>query len=254
MSKLSVLISNDDGIQAPGIRVLAETLRTFCDITLVAPHTERSATSQAITITAPIRVHEIADRWFSVEGTPADCVMLAMQHLLPSKPDWVISGINRGANAGTDILYSGTVGAAREGSISGVPSIAVSLSGTTAKINHYETAAEVVSDLLKMLKPESLPSFSLLNVNVPNLPKDQLRGIRAASVGRRIYSGKMWERHDPRGQRYYWIGPAGDGFEQIEGSDCVLLSEGYATVSVLKSDFYFQSGTDALSIVLGQLK
>jgi 5'-nucleotidase len=247
MTKPFFLVSNDDGIHAPGLTILADMLRTLGDVMVVAPHSERSGQSQAITLTSPLRLHEHADNVFSVDGTPADCVMLALQHLVPKKPDWVVSGINRGGNLGTDILYSGTVGAAMEGTISGCKALAVSLEGVEKSPHRYEVAAHVVKKLLHHEKLINLQPDELLNLNVPNIPLSEVRGIRTATVGKRQYEGKMWERQDPRGHRYFWIGGNGFGHAEIEGSDCVLLHQGYATLSVLQPNYFHFDATQRVT-------
>lgn len=246
MSRLRILISNDDGIHAPGIQVLAAELSKFADVTVVAPTSERSGQSHAITIYQPLRLHEFGEQRYGVDGTPADCVMLALQHLYETPPDWVVSGINRGGNLGTDILYSGTVGAALEAANAGVKALAVSLEGIEGEPKNYEAAAKCASEVVQRPDVFGVGRYELLNLNVPDFPFEKILGLRTASVGRRIYEGKMWERHDPRGKPYYWIGAGGYGHEAIEGSDCVVLYEGYATISVLKADFFADQSTKDL--------
>lgn len=233
------LISNDDGVHAPGIRALAKVAARFGEVIVVAPHVERSASSHAITIGSPLRVEEIEDNVFAVEGTPADCIMLACRRILSRKPTWVLSGINRGANLGIDTLYSGTVGAAMEGSILGFPAMAISSLGKPRDRIHYETAAEISFRLLENKGlVEDIARLGVININVPNLPLADIRGVRIATLGRRLYSDEMIQGIDPRGRPYYWIGGGGDGFEDIPNSDCDLTKQGYATVSFLKTSFW----------------
>jgi 5'-nucleotidase len=240
------LLSNDDGVHAPGIRALAEAVTPIADVVVVAPHVERSASSHAISISLPLRVEEIGPNFFAVEGTPADCIMLACRKLLRRKPNWVLSGVNRGANLGIDTIYSGTVGAAMEGTLHGIPSMAVSCFGRAKDILHYETAGKVVRLLLEQPEIQDIAKDGLLNVNVPNLPWNRLRGIAVATLGRRIYEEEMQEGTDPRGRSYFWIGAGGEMFDNIPGSDCVLIDEGFVTVSVLRPSFLDESGNERL--------
>jgi 5'-nucleotidase len=248
----TILVSNDDGVNAPGIRALADELAKIARVIIVAPTQERSAQSQAITITQPLRLHELSENVYAVDGTPADCVMLSLQHLLEAKPDWVVSGINRGGNLGTDILYSGTVGAALEACIAGCKAMAISLEGIKGSPMHYQSAAQIARRILEREELFELQANELLNVNVPDFPYEEILGLKTASVGRRIYEGKMWERNDPQGRPYYWIGAGGFGHADIAGSDCVTLYQGYATVSVLKADFYAAQATDGLNTRLAK--
>ena len=237
------LISNDDGVHAPGLRALAAAVKDLGDVVIVAPHVERSATSHAISIHLPLRMEQIEPKIYAVEGTPADCVMLAIRKLLHRKPTWVLSGINRGANLGVDTIYSGTVAAAMEGTLHNIPSIAVSTYGKAQDHLHYESAAKVVRMLLE--RPEVLGDVtrtSLVNVNVPNLPFEKLKGIAVTSLGRRIYEDEMQEGTDPRGRAYYWIGAGGEMFEDIPNSDCVMIDQGFVTMSVLRPSFLDEQG------------
>ena len=229
------LISNDDGVHAPGLRELARAVKEIGDVVVAAPHVERSASSHALSIHVPLRVEEIESGIYAVEGTPADCVMLACRKLLRRKPNWVLSGINRGANLGVDTIYSGTVAAAMEGLIQGIPALAVSSFGKARDHIHYETAGRVVR---MMIEKEGLfrdlAQNALLNVNVPNLPWSQIKGIRVTGLGKRIYNEEMQEGTDPRGRAYYWIGAGGEMFADIPNSDCTLIDKGFVTVSMLK--------------------
>lgn len=244
------LLTNDDGVHAPGIKALAKEISKIGRVITVAPSGERSAQSQAITISHPLRVFEIDKNTYGVDGTPADCVMLALQQLLQEKPAWVISGINRGGNLGTDILYSGTVGAALEACISGLRAMAISLEGIEGEPMNYDSAAVVARKIIENAHDFALEQYELLNVNVPDFPFEGIRGLRTATVGRRIYEGKMWERQDPRGHKYYWVGGGGFGHEDIPGSDCVTCYQGFATVSVLRPDFFHREATDRVSRAL----
>jgi 5'-nucleotidase len=244
MTRPFFLLGNDDGVHAPGINVLADFLRKRGDVMVAAPHLERSGSSSAITLTLPILVQRVSETVYGIEGSPADAMMLALQKLVPRRPDWIVSGINRGGNLGTDTIYSGTLGAAVEGCLFGIPSIAVSVEGSEPL--QYQTAAEVVGRLLDIPNLHQECTGYVLNVNVPNVRWSDLRGIRMASLGRRIYHGLVDERRDPRGKPYFWLGPGAKGFERIDGSDCLLVNEGYATVTALKPDLYEQEKTRKL--------
>lgn len=241
------LISNDDGVHAPGVRAMAAAVRDMGDVVIVAPHVERSASSHAISIHLPLRIEQVEPNIYAVEGTPADCIMLAIRKLLKRKPTWVLSGINRGANLGVDTIYSGTVAAAMEGTLHDIPSIAVSTYGKARDHLHYESAARIVKMLLE--RPElilDVTKASLLNINVPNLPFEKIRGIAVTTMGRRIYEDEMQEGVDPRGRAYYWVGAGGEMFEDIPNSDCVMLDQGFVTVSVLRPSFLDEGGNSLI--------
>ncbi|MCX6123211.1 MAG: 5'/3'-nucleotidase SurE [Proteobacteria bacterium] len=241
------LISNDDGVHAPGIRALADAVRDLGDVVIVAPHVERSASSHAISIHSPLRMEQVDENVYAVEGTPADCVMLAIRKLLRRKPNWVLSGVNRGANLGIDTIYSGTVAAAMEGTLHNIPSIAVSCYGKARDHIHYDASAKVVRMLLE--RPELISDVtrsSLLNLNVPNLPFEKLKGISVSSLGKRIYEDEMQEGMDPRGRTFYWIGAGGEMFEEIPNSDCVMIDQGFVTATVLRPSFLDEQGNSVL--------
>jgi 5'-nucleotidase len=242
------LLGNDDGVHAPGLKVLKEHLRDLGRVVVAAPHLERSGASSAITIALPILVQQVEEDVYGIEGTPVDAMMLALQKLLPSPPTWVISGINRGGNLGTDTIYSGTVGAAIEGCLLGIPSMAVSVEGSEPL--QYSTAAKVVEYLIGIPQIKELAKGSVVNVNVPNIPWSDLKGVVAASLGRRIYHGMVDERQDPRGKPYFWLGPGAKGHEPIAGSDCVEIKAGFATVTMLKPDLNDPEKTEQLRDIL----
>ncbi|MEO0600876.1 MAG: 5'/3'-nucleotidase SurE, partial [Myxococcota bacterium] len=204
---MRLLVSNDDGIHSPGLRVLAETLRAEHDVWVVAPRFEQSAKSHSLSMHDPLRIDEVGRQTFSVTGTPADCVYVAIHDLVPEKPDFVLSGINAGTNLGSDVHYSGTVAAAREGALQGLPAMAVSLLlGSVDEGPYWQTAAEVARRALEALAEQPLPERTVLNLNVPALPIEQLKGIRACHLGHRVYAPKVDRRVDPRGKHYVWIG------------------------------------------------
>ncbi|HUK40120.1 MAG TPA: 5'/3'-nucleotidase SurE [Candidatus Acidoferrales bacterium] len=229
-----ILISNDDGIQSEGLIALEESLRSIGEIYTVAPDRAQSSMSHALTLHRPLRVHEIAPRKMAVDGTPVDCVKLALTGLLPVRPDLVVSGINKGPNLGDDIIYSGTVSAAIEGALLGLPAIAVSL--VTFKDFDFRAAAEFATHLVSQIQQRGIPPKTLLNVNVPPLAKEALKGWRMTRMGKRHYSENIIERVDPRGAKYYWIGGDDLGFAQEDGTDCIAVHEGYVSVTPLQVD------------------
>lgn len=225
-----LLVSNDDGVNAVGIVALREALATFADVYTVAPETEQSAKSHSITLHHPLRFREVEERVWAVDGTPADCVYVAffLKDLLPRRPDLVVSGINHGPNLGNDVHYSGTVAAAREGALRGVPSL--SLSNASSDM---EGAAQYAKRFCKQLLELTAPQGQavLLNINFPTRPP---KGIRATRLGFRLYSDEVEVRDDPRGRHYLWIGGPGPvQNEAVEGSDTEAVDEGYISVSPL---------------------
>lgn len=231
---MHILLSNDDGFQAPGLAALASALGEVARITVVAPDRDRSGASNSLTLEQPLRARPQPNGFISVEGTPTDCVHLAITGLLDTEPDMVVSGINAGANLGDDVLYSGTVAAATEGRFLGLPAIAVSLTSHTPA--HFDTAARVARDLVERLQREPLPADSILNVNVPDVPYDQLRGIRATRLGHRHKAEPVVRAEDPRGRAIYWVGPAGPEADAGPGTDFHAVREGYASVTPLQVD------------------
>jgi 5'-nucleotidase len=225
-----LLVSNDDGVDAPGIVALRTALATFADVYTVAPQTEQSAKSHSITLHHPLRFNEVGERIWAVDGTPADCVYVAffLKDLLPRRPDMVVSGINHGPNLGNDVHYSGTVAAAREGALRGVRSIALSNSSSD-----MEGAAQYAKRFCKQLLATKTPPGQavLLNVNFPSNPP---KGVRATRLGFRLYSDDVEVRDDPRGRHYLWIGgPGGATNEPVEGADTEALDDGYISVTPL---------------------
>ena len=237
---MHILITNDDGIHAPGIRALIDELVKAHRITVCAPATEKSAASHSITILDPIRVQDISEggvAMYAIYGTPADCVRLGLMSIVTDKVDMVVSGINRGANLGTDCLYSGTVAAAREAALQGVPALATSL-----KCRHrderarFDVAARITQRIANMLHARPLPPHAMLNLNIPNLPDDEIRGVRVAPLSFLGY-GDAYERFvSPRGQVYYWMQASGidPGYEA--GTDAALLDTGYCAITPLDWD------------------
>ncbi len=236
------LISNDDGVHAKGLAVLAEVLAQLGTVYIVAPHRERSGASHSISLSVPLRLEKMPDRpyskhVYSVTGTPADCVMMALDQVLPEKPACVLSGINRGANLGVDTLYSGTVGAAMEAAMMGVLSMAISSVGHYGDHFHYETAAQIARQIFQSRESLSWRPGTVLNLNVPALPLASLKGVVGASLGRMFHDKSFYQNMDPTGQPYYWLGPLGKEFAPIEDSDCYKIDKGFAVVTLLKPSF-----------------
>ena len=231
---MRILLSNDDGIYAPGLRVMAEALQALGELTVVAPDRNRSAASNSLTLSRPLRVTEHQANWFAVDGTPSDCVHLAVTGLLDEKPDVVVSGINAGANLGDDTLYSGTVAAATEGRFMGMPAIAVS--NIAFQPQHYEAAAQVVVRILRDLPGHPLPSGSILNINVPDRPYQNLAGVQVTRLGYRHIAEDTVRDTDPRGRPLYWIGPAGTEQDAGPGTDFHAVNHGYVSVTPLQTD------------------
>ena len=230
-----ILVSNDDGIYSEGLHALEAALKTVGEIYTVAPDREQSAVSHSLTLHRPLRIEELAPKRFAVNGTPTDCVNLAVKGFLPVRPDLVVSGINKGANLGDDVIYSGTVSAAMEGSLLGIPSIAVSLV-IQDKPYCFDPAAEFAAMLAAQVIEQGLPTDTLLNVNVPNLPRQEIRGYQLTRQGKRRYAETIDARIDPRGRKYYWIGGDDLGFDPDEGTDCVAVHEGFISVTPLHVD------------------
>jgi len=224
-----VLVTNDDGVHAAGLAALADALADLGDIHVLAPEREQSACGHALTLHRPLRAHQWGERRHSVNGTPSDCVNLGVLGFLPERPVIVVSGINHGSNLGDDVTYSGTVSAAMEGTLLGVPSIAVSMVEGEA----FEDAGRIAREVVMRVLVSGLPPMTLLNVNVPaGVPK----GIRFTRLGHRVYSGKIVEQADPRGRVHYWIGAGPPEWEALDGTDMGAVHDGYASVTPLHLD------------------
>lgn len=232
---MRILVTNDDGIYAPGINALAEALRTLGEVAVVAPDRERSAVGHALTLHHPLRAREIGPNIFAVDGTPTDCVNMGIHSLLPDRPDIVVSGINRGANLGDDVTYSGTVSAAMEATLMGIPAFAVSLA-TTEEQGNYESAANWAVKIASEIYHRGLPPDTFLNVNVPDLPVESILHPLVTSQGKRNYEGIIVDKIDPRGRKYYWIGNGTMQFLDIEGTDYHALKRGHISITPLHLD------------------
>jgi 5'-nucleotidase len=243
---MKILVSNDDGFQAKGIVTLVKALSTIAEVTVVAPDRNRSGASNSLTLDAPLRVQQADNGFYYVNGTPTDCVHLAITGLLEQEPDMVIAGINAGANLGDDVLYSGTVAAATEGRFMGLPAIAVSLVGQECE--HYETAAQVVLNLIKNMQDRPLPPDTLLNVNVPDLSFDAIAGIEVTRLGNRHKSEPTIKAKDPRGFPIYWVGPAGPEQDAGPGTDFYAIRNRYVSVTPISVDLTQYNALDQLSV------
>ena len=233
---MNILISNDDGYRAEGLRHLVDALRPLAAITVVAPDRNRSGASNSLTLDVPLRVFPYDEKMYYVNGTPTDCVHLAITGLFENEHDMVVSGINDGANLGDDVLYSGTVAAAVEGRFLGLPAIAMSLVMTAATAPNFPTAARVAAELVLRVERSPLHPATILNVNVPDIPYEQLKGFQATRLGHRHRSEKIVRAEDPRGRPVYWIGPAGAGQDAGPGTDFHAVANGYVSVTPLQID------------------
>ena len=249
---MKILVSNDDGYLATGINVLTEALATVADVVVVAPDRNRSAASNSLTVHTPLRVQKIAANRYSVDGTPSDCVHLALTGFLDYEPDLVVSGINHGANLGDDVIYSGTVAAAMEGRFLGLPAIAVSLAGY-GRLEHFDTAARVVTEMVKKLERASFASNVTLNVNVPDRPYEELTGVVAARLGFRHKSEPVVPMEDPRGRPVYWVGPAGPEQDAGPGTDFDAISRGFISITPIHVDLTRYQALDQVAGWVGEI-
>lgn len=241
---MKILVSNDDGYDAPGITALAAALSSLAEVTVVAPSRNRSATSNSITVDRPLRISQADNGFYFVDGTPADCVHLAVTGFLDFRPDLVVSGVNDGANLGDDTIYSGTVAAAMEGYLLGIPSIAVSLAARPA--TRFDAAAQVARDIVARYQT-NLPSTPwLLNVNVPNVPYAELKGIRTVRLGKRHQAEPAVKTINEKGEVEYRVGPVGKAADAGPDTDFGTIAEGYASVTPLSIDL---TKFDALHLV-----
>jgi len=236
-SKMRILVSNDDGVDAAGIRMLASVLREAGhEVTVVAPDRDRSGASNSLTLDLPIRLKRIDHYTVSVAGTPTDCVHLALTGLLEFEPDIVVSGINNAANLGDDVIYSGTVSAAMEGRFLGLPAVAVSLVSRNHDPKHFETAARAAVEIVARLKADPLPADTILNVNVPDLPWSEVKGFEVTRLGNRHRAEGCIAQKDPRGNEVYWIGPAGREQDSGPGTDFHAVRTGHISITPIQVD------------------
>ena len=231
---MRILVSNDDGYRAEGLQAMVTALEPLARLTVVAPDRNRSGASNSLTLDVPLRVFSYGEGMYYVNGTPTDCVHLAISGLFDFDHDMVVSGINDGANLGDDVLYSGTVAAAVEGRFLGLPTMAVSLVARDG--GHFTTAARVASELVMRLSRSPLHSSMILNVNVPDVPYEHLRGMRVTRLGHRHRSEAVVRAKDPRGRAVFWIGPAGEGADAGEGTDFHAIADGCVSITPLQVD------------------
>jgi len=234
---MRVLVSNDDGVDAPGIRILAEGLRAAGhDVLIVAPDRDRSGASNSLTLDGPVRVVQDDPSTWRVYGTPTDCVHVAITGMLDEEPDMVVSGINNSANLGDDVIYSGTVAAAMEGRFLGLPSVAVSLVTHERSGRHYDTAARAAAEIIARLQTDPLPADTILNVNVPDLPWAAIRGFEVVRLGHRHRAEPCIPQRDPRGRTWWWVGAAGPADDAGPGTDFHAISTGHIAITPLHVD------------------
>jgi 5'-nucleotidase len=242
---MRILLSNDDGYFAPGLAALAQALAPLADITVVAPERDRSGASNSLTLDRPLMLRQAPGGFYYVNGTPTDCVHLAVTGMLDHLPDMVISGINHGANMGDDTIYSGTVAAATEGYLLGIPSIAVSLASHNAQ--HFDTAARVVADLVQRIQTRPPAEPMLLNVNVPDCAFDDLEGVAVTRLGKRHKAESVVKTTNPRGQTVYWVGAAGAAQDAGEGTDFHAVADGRVSITPLQMDLTRFSQMDSVN-------
>lgn len=238
LKKARVLLSNDDGIDAPGLKLLEEVVRPLVkELWVVAPEHEQSATSHSLTLRRPLRIRHVSERKYAVDGTPTDAVLLGVTHILKeSKPDLVLSGINRGGNLGEDVHYSGTVAAAMEGALLGVPSVALSQFFADRHKVKWSTAKTWTPKVLKKVLAAHWPTGTFVNVNFPDVPSGKVKGIEVVRQGRRKIGGGLTIGVDPRGDEYFWIGPQRDEQKFLKGTDLAAVNEGAVSVTPLTLD------------------
>lgn len=236
------LVTNDDGIHSPALLQLRAQLAAFGRVTIVAPDRNQSATSQALTLHRPLRIHTHGDDIYSVDGTPTDCVLIAFHGMLIERPDFVVSGINHGPNMGEDVFYSGTVAAAVEGALQGVPGIAASL--VTRSPTDFAEPAAMVGRIVRQVLERGVPPRLLLNINFPYRPKAEIKGIQLTRLGSRVYQDTLVKKVDPRGRDYYWIGGEDPIWKPDPGTDFHALHDGYVSVTPMHLEL-----TDARAIV-----
>ncbi|KZN46729.1 5'/3'-nucleotidase SurE [Pseudoalteromonas luteoviolacea] len=247
---MKILLSNDDGVNAKGIEVLYRALSEFAEVTVVAPDRNCSGASNSLTLLNPLRTTELDNGFISINGTPTDCVHLGVNQLMDCAPDLVVAGINNGANLGDDTLYSGTVAAATEGRHLGLPAIAVSL--CSKKEAHYETAAAVTVKIIKALGSHPLPKDQIININVPDIPLPELKGMKVTRLGARHKADTMTKQRDPWNRDIFWYGSLGSESDAGEGTDFFAVNQGYASITPLTVDMTAHDSIDSLATWLSE--
>ena len=232
--KKTILVSNDDGIHSEGIKALARALKRVGEVFIVAPDRERSAASHSLTLHKPLRVEKIGPNAYAINGTPTDCINLAVNGILKKRPDLVVSGINKGGNLGDDVTYSGTVSAAMEGTLLGIPSFAISLVSISRENFDFKNAARFAARLARFILKNRLPKDTLLNINVPDV--DEIKGYRITKQGKRLYGDAIVEKVDPRGKKYYWIGGDILKWEGGEDTDFKAITSNFISITPVHLD------------------
>jgi 5'-nucleotidase len=235
MYTMNIMVTNDDGIHAAGIRALAEAMSELGTVTVVAPDRERSAAGHSLTLHSPLRVFELRTGWFAVDGTPTDCVNMGIHNMLPIRPDLVVSGINHGANLGDDITYSGTVAAAMEANLMGIPAIAFSLT-TFEPSTNFTAAAQIAVQVARQVIANGLPADTFLNVNIPDFPGDRIQPPLITRQGKRSFIGKIVDKTDPRGRKYFWVGSEEPLPHDEEGTDFHAINRRHVSITPLHLD------------------
>lgn len=233
-----ILVANDDGIHSPGITALFRAMKELGDAYIIAPDRERSAVSHSLTLHKPLRVEKINEYAYSINGTPTDCIILGVNKLLPEKPALIVSGINKGGNLGDNITYSGTVSAAIEGTIMGIPSFAISLfiEEEHASPLHFDTASDFAVKIGRYILEKSLPHDTLLNINIPNLPQNAILGVKFTQQGKMVYSNSIKDIIDPKGKKHYWIGGSQSYIKHGDNTDIQAIHEGYISITPVNID------------------
>jgi len=247
-----ILVTNDDGVHSPGLTSLFQAMNALGDAYIIAPDRERSAVSHALTMHRPLRVEQLKERVYSINGTQTDCVAVGINKILPVRPVFVVSGINKGANLGDDITYSGTVSAAIESTIMGIPAFAVSLFMQKQPLWHanFETSAGIAGDIGRYILAHSLPYDTLLNVNIPDVPRGSIKGLKLTRQGKRIYDDSIKETFDPHGEKHYWIGGGKPYWEHGEDTDIQAVQDQYVSITPIHLDL---TNYDALDFLKDKL-
>lgn len=234
-----ILVTNDDGIHSPGLIALFRAMQELGDAYIVAPDRERSATSHSLTLHRPLLIEKIKERFYSINGTPTDCVILGVNKILPARPALIASGINKGANLGDNITYSGTVSAAKEGTIIGIPSFAISLvtGREHSKPLHFDNASAFATKIGRFILEKSLPPDTLLNINIPDTEKDKIRGIKLTRQGKLVYNNSIQEIYNPVGKKHYWIGGGQMNVEYGKDTDIQAIEDSYISITPIHRDF-----------------
>lgn len=244
MDRPLLLVTNDDGITSPALQVLVDALQDLGEVWVFAPDREQSGVGHGISLHRPLRVNEVRERWYSVDGTPTDCVLIATRQFLKRKPDLVLSGINTGPNLGDDVTYSGTVAGAYEGMLLGIPSMA--LSNANYKSSDYQTAARCAAHIARHVLEHGLPKDTVLNINIPSIPYDELEGIAITRQGLREFEDEIIKREDPRGNAYYWIGGSRPRSVIHPGTDVEAIEHNRVSITPLHRNLTNQDALEAL--------